>query len=44
MADRNDFIAAASDLTHLFATGRPAEALFEGGWTVDNGAEPHRAT
>jgi hypothetical protein len=44
IADRDDFVAAAPDLTPLFASGRPAEALFEGGWTVDNGAEPHRAT
>jgi hypothetical protein len=44
VADRDDFVAAAPDLTRLFASGRPAEALFEGGWTVDNGAEPHRAT
>jgi hypothetical protein len=44
VADRDDFVAAAPDLTPLFAHGRPAEALFEGGWTVNNGAEPHRAT
>ena len=44
VADRDDFVAATPDLTRLFASGRPAETLFEGGWTVDNGAEPHRAT
>jgi hypothetical protein len=44
VADRDDFVAAAPDLTRLFATGQRAGALFEGGWTVDNGAEPHRAT
>jgi hypothetical protein len=44
VADRDDFVAAAPDLTGLFSTGQPAEALMEGGWTVDNGAEPHRAT
>jgi hypothetical protein len=44
VADRDDFVAAAPDLTRLFATGQRAEALFEGAWTVDNGAEPHRAT
>ena len=44
VADRDDFVAAAPDLTRLFATGQPTGALLEGGWTVDNGAEPHRAT
>jgi hypothetical protein len=44
VADRDDFVAAAPDLTGLFATGQPIGALLEGGWTVDNGAEPHRAT
>ncbi len=44
VADRDDFIAAAPDLATLFGAGRPAGALFESGWTVDNGAEPHRAT
>jgi hypothetical protein len=44
VADRDDFVAAAPDLTRLFTAGRPAGTLLEGGWTVDNGAEPHRAT
>lgn len=44
VADQDDFVAAAPDLAGLFATGQPAGALLEGGWTVDNGAEPHRAT
>jgi pimeloyl-ACP methyl ester carboxylesterase len=44
VADREDFIAAAPDLTALFGTGQPTGALFEGGWTVDNGAQPHTAT
>jgi hypothetical protein len=44
VADREDFIAAAPDLTALFGAGLPAGALLEGIWTVDNGAEPHRAT
>jgi hypothetical protein len=44
VADRDDFIAAAPDLAALFGAGQPTGALFEGGWTVDNGAEPHRAT
>jgi hypothetical protein len=39
IADRDDFVAAAPDLTRLFATGQPAKAVLEGGWTVDNGAE-----
>ena len=43
VADRDDLVAAAPDLTRLFSTGQPAGALLEGGWTVDNGAEPHRA-
>jgi hypothetical protein len=30
--------------SRLVGTGRPAKALLEGGWTVDNGVEPHRAT
>jgi len=44
VADRDDFIAAAPNLAGLFGAGQPAGALFEGGWTVDNGAEPHRPT
>lgn len=44
VADRDDFVAAAPDLTRLFGSGQPAGALLEAGWTVDNGAEPHRAT
>jgi hypothetical protein len=44
VADRDDFIAAAPDLSALFAAGQPPGAVFESGWAVDNGAEPHRAT
>jgi len=44
VADRDDFIAAAPDLSSLFAAGRPPEAMLDGGWTLDNGATPHRAT
>jgi hypothetical protein len=44
VADRDDFIAAAPDLGGLFAAGKPAGAVFESGWTVENGAKPHLAT
>jgi hypothetical protein len=44
VADRDDFIAVAPDLAALFGASLPTGAVFEGGWTVDNGAEPHRAT
>jgi hypothetical protein len=44
VADRDDFIAAAPDLSAQFSAGRPAGAVFESGWTVDNGAKPHLAT
>jgi hypothetical protein len=43
VADRDDFIAAEPDLTAMFSGGIPAGATFQGGYTVDNGAEPHRA-
>jgi hypothetical protein len=43
LADWDDFIAAAPDLTPLFTQGLPPNAVFEGGYTVDNGAQPHRA-
>jgi hypothetical protein len=43
IAGRDDFIAAAPDLTSLFSTGIPEDAIFEGGWTVDTGAQPHCA-
>jgi hypothetical protein len=36
-------LAAAPDLTQLFATNQPTTARFEGGWTVDTGAKPHTA-
>lgn len=44
VADRDDIVAAEPNLTNLFKEGIPAGAVFEGGYTVDNGAEPHRAT
>jgi hypothetical protein len=43
VADRDDFISAETNLTNLFNTGIPDGAVFEGGYTVDNGAQPHRA-
>jgi hypothetical protein len=44
VADRDDAIAAAPNLGRLFGAGQPPTALFEGGWTADNGAKPHTAT
>ena len=43
VADRDDFIAAEPDLKDLFGAGMPAGATFEGGYTVDNGADPHNS-
>jgi hypothetical protein len=43
VADRDDLIAAEPDLAPLFSPGLPVGALFESGYTVENGAEPHRA-
>jgi hypothetical protein len=43
IADRDDFIAAEPDLKGLFGKGVPTGAIFESGYTVDNGAEPHNA-
>ena len=43
VADHDDFIAAEPNLEGLFRAGIPAGAVFEGGYTVDNGAEPHNA-
>jgi hypothetical protein len=43
VADRDDFIAAEPDLRGLFIEGMPTAAIFESGYTVDNGAEPHNA-
>jgi hypothetical protein len=43
VADRDDFIAAAPDLRAMFSSGIPATAVFESGYTVDNGAKPHEA-
>jgi hypothetical protein len=43
VADRDDFIAAEPDLTGFFSAGIPVDAVFEGRYTVDNGADPHNA-
>jgi pimeloyl-ACP methyl ester carboxylesterase len=42
IADRNDLIAAHPDLRPMFGP-LPPEAVFDGGWTVHNGAKPHQA-
>ena len=41
VADRDDFIASEPNLTNLFKADIPTDAIFEGGYTVDNGALPH---
>ncbi len=43
VTDRNDLVAAEPDLLPMFSAGLPVGACFESGYTVDNGAEPHRA-
>jgi hypothetical protein len=43
VADHDDFIAAEPHLEELFGRSMPTGAVFEGGYTVDNGADPHRA-
>jgi len=43
IADRDDFIAAEPDLEGLFHAGMPDGATFDGGYTVDNGADPHNS-
>ncbi len=44
LVDRDDIIAARPSLNNFFNTGRPDYATFDSTYTVDNGAEPHRAT
>jgi hypothetical protein len=44
VADTDDFVAAEPDLTALFSAAIPEGATFEGGYTVDNGAQPHSST
>jgi hypothetical protein len=43
IADRDDFIAAEPNLSRMFIGGLPYGARFNGGYTVENGAEPHSA-
>jgi len=43
VADREDYIAVEPDLKGLFSAGMPTGAVFEGGYTVDNGADPHNS-
>jgi hypothetical protein len=43
ISDTDDIVAATPDLTPMFSTGIPAGAVFESGYTVDNGAQPHSA-
>lgn len=42
IADRNDLVAAQPDLKPMFGQ-LPPGAVFDGGWTVHNGAKPHEA-
>lgn len=44
LADRDDLVAARPHLTKIFDVARPHGATFESTYTVDNGAEPHRAS
>ncbi len=43
VADKDDLVAAEPNLTNLFAVSMPRDAIFEGSYTVKNGAEPHSA-
>ena len=43
VASRDDFIAVEADLRQMFSAGIPADAVFEGGFTVDTGAAPYNA-
>jgi hypothetical protein len=43
VADQDDFIAAEPHLEELFSRTMSAGAVFESGYTVDNGADPHNA-
>jgi hypothetical protein len=43
VADQDDFIAAEPHLEGLFGRSMPTGAVFDGGYTVDNGADPHNA-
>jgi hypothetical protein len=43
VADRDDLVATEPDLGGLFGSGMPDGAVFETGYTVDNGASPHNS-
>lgn len=43
LADRDDIVAARPQLASAFDINRPPIARFESTYTVDNGAQPHRA-
>src|SRR2546429_3629897 len=43
VSDRDDLIAAEPDLAKMFSEGRPEHAVLESTYTVDNGADPHKA-
>jgi pimeloyl-ACP methyl ester carboxylesterase len=44
LVDRDDIVAARPKLSMIFDKARPPGAVFESTYTVDNGADPHRAT
>ncbi|HEX5144411.1 MAG TPA: hypothetical protein VFW21_11145, partial [Mycobacterium sp.] len=43
LADNDDIVAARPHLTAVFDVNRPTTARFDSTYTVDNGAQPHRA-
>ena len=43
VADHDDLVAADPNLNVLFAGKMPRAAIFEGSYTVENGADPHNA-
>lgn len=43
VADCDDLVAAEPDLKGLFGENIPMGAIFESGYTVDNGADPHNS-
>ncbi len=43
LVDRDDIVAARPHLTRIFDINRPPGTHFDSTYTVDNGAEPHRA-
>jgi hypothetical protein len=43
VADRDDLVVADPNLSTLFAGKMPRDAILEGSYTVENGADPHSA-